>query len=43
MKESMLAQGAIAIGSRPEELNALIAREYARWAELVKVRGVKAE
>src|SRR3954468_10758561 len=43
MKESMLAQGAIAIGSKPEALNALIAREYARWAELVKVRGVKAE
>jgi tripartite-type tricarboxylate transporter receptor subunit TctC len=43
MKESLLAQGAIAIGSRPAELNALIAREYARWAELVKTRGVKAE
>jgi len=43
MKESLLAQGAIAAGSRPEELNALIAREYARWAELVKARGVKAE
>src|SRR5690242_17944243 len=43
MKESLLAQGAIAIGSKPAELNALIAREYTRWAELVKARGVKAE
>jgi len=43
MKESLLAQGAIAIGSKPAELNALIQREYTRWAELVKTRGVKAE
>ena len=43
MKESLLAQGAVPIGSKPAELNALIAREYARWTELVKTRGVKAE
>jgi tripartite-type tricarboxylate transporter receptor subunit TctC len=43
MKESLLAQGAIAIGSKPAELNALIVREYTRWVELVKARGVKAE
>ena len=43
MKENLLAQGAIAIGSKPDELNALIAREYARWVNVVKTRGVKAE
>src|SRR5438105_1555213 len=30
MKDQLLAQGCIAIGSRPAELDALIAREYAR-------------
>ncbi|MFN2644071.1 MAG: tripartite tricarboxylate transporter substrate binding protein [Burkholderiales bacterium] len=43
MKENLLAQGAIAIGSKPQELNALITREYTRWIDVVKTRGVKAE
>ena len=43
MKESLLAQGCIAIGSKPGELNTLIAREYERWAQVVKTAGVKFE
>ena len=43
MKESLVAQGCIPVGSKPAELNALIAREYALWAKVVKERGVKVE
>jgi tripartite-type tricarboxylate transporter receptor subunit TctC len=43
MKESLLAQGSIAVGSGPEELNALIRNDYALWAKVVKAGGVKAE
>jgi tripartite-type tricarboxylate transporter receptor subunit TctC len=43
MKESLLAQGCIAVGSAPDELNALVQREYALWSKVVKERGVKFE
>jgi len=43
MKESLVGQGCIPVGSKPQELNALIAREYALWAKVVKERGVKVE
>jgi tripartite-type tricarboxylate transporter receptor subunit TctC len=43
MKESLLAQGCIAVGSSAGELNALIKREYATWSKVVKERGVKVE
>ncbi|HEY5898611.1 MAG TPA: tripartite tricarboxylate transporter substrate binding protein [Burkholderiales bacterium] len=43
MKDSLLAQGCIAVGSRPDELNALIAREYAQWAKVVKQGNVAAQ
>ena len=42
-KESLLAQGSIAVGSRPEELDALVRREYALWSKVVKTGGVKPE
>jgi len=42
-KESLLAQGSIAAGSTPEELEALIRREYALWSTVVKAGGVKPE
>jgi tripartite-type tricarboxylate transporter receptor subunit TctC len=42
-KESMLAQGSIAVGGTPEELDALIRREYALWSKVVKAGGVKPE
>jgi len=43
MKESLLAQGSIAVGSRPEELDARIRAELALWSKVVKAGGVKAE
>lgn len=42
-KQSLLAQGSIAVGSTPEELDALIRREYALWSGVVKAGGVKPE
>jgi tripartite-type tricarboxylate transporter receptor subunit TctC len=42
-KESLLAQGSIAVGGTPEELDALIKREYQLWARVVKAGGVKPE
>jgi tripartite-type tricarboxylate transporter receptor subunit TctC len=43
MKESLLAQGCIAVGSKPEELTALIKNEYARWSRVVQAGGVKVD
>ena len=43
MKEQLLAQGCIAVGSKPAELTALIKREYEQWVKVVKERGVKVE
>jgi tripartite-type tricarboxylate transporter receptor subunit TctC len=40
---SLLAQGSISVGSTPEELTALIRREYELWSKVVKAGGVKAE
>ena len=42
-RESLLAQGSIAGGGTPEELDALIRREYALWSKVVKTGGVKPE
>jgi len=42
-KESLLAQGSIAVGGAPEELDALIRREYALWSKVVKAGAVKPE
>jgi tripartite-type tricarboxylate transporter receptor subunit TctC len=43
MKESLLAQGCIPVGSKPDELTALIKADYALWSNLVRSRGVKPE
>ena len=43
MKEQLLQQGCIAVGSKPAELDALIAREYEQWVKVVQARGVKFE
>jgi tripartite-type tricarboxylate transporter receptor subunit TctC len=43
MKESLAAQGCIAVGGRPEELTALIRAEYELWSRVVKTGGVRAE
>jgi tripartite-type tricarboxylate transporter receptor subunit TctC len=42
-RASMLAQGSIAVGGTPEELDALIRREYALWSKVVKAGDVKPE
>ena len=43
MKDSLLAQGCIAVGSQPDELNALIAREYQQWVKVVKRGNITAQ
>jgi len=43
MRESLLAQGCIAVGGRPEELRKLISDEYALWARVVQAGGVKVD
>jgi tripartite-type tricarboxylate transporter receptor subunit TctC len=43
MKESLLAQGCIAVGGKPEELTALIKNEYALWSRVVQAGGVKVD
>jgi len=42
-RRSMLEQGSIAVGGGPDELEALVRRDYALWAKVVKAGGVKAE
>lgn len=42
-KESVLAQGSIAVGSTPEGIDALIRREYELWSKVVKAGAVKPE
>ncbi len=41
MRESLLGQGWIAAGSRPEELTALVGRDHELWSRVVKTAGVK--
>lgn len=43
VKDSMLAQGAIATYSSPDETAKIINAEYAKWAKLIKEGNIKAE
>jgi tripartite-type tricarboxylate transporter receptor subunit TctC len=43
MKDSLAAQGCIAVGGRPEALSALIRAEYQLWSKVVKAGGVRIE
>ena len=43
LKQKLVEQGAEPVGSSPEEFAAMLKREVARWAEIVKVSGAKAE
>jgi tripartite-type tricarboxylate transporter receptor subunit TctC len=43
MKQSLLAQGCVAVGGKPEELTALIKNEYALWSRVVQAGGVKVD
>jgi len=43
MKQQLLEQGAIGVGSQPKELDALIRKEYARWLRVVQAGNIKLE
>jgi tripartite-type tricarboxylate transporter receptor subunit TctC len=43
MKKRLLEQGAEPVGSTPEEFSAMLKDDVARWAEVVKVSGARAE
>lgn len=43
VKDSMLAQGAIATYSTPDETSKIINAEYAKWAKLIKDSNIKVE
>jgi tripartite-type tricarboxylate transporter receptor subunit TctC len=43
LRKRMLEQGADPVGSSPEEFAKLLREEVARWAEVVKVSGAKAD
>jgi tripartite-type tricarboxylate transporter receptor subunit TctC len=39
----LLEQGAVPVGNTPEEFARLVREEVARWAEVVKVSGARAD
>jgi tripartite-type tricarboxylate transporter receptor subunit TctC len=43
LKQKMVEQGADPVGNTPEEFGKLLREEVARWAEIVKLSGAKAE
>ena len=43
LKQKMVEQGADPVGNTPEEFGKLLREEVARWAEIVKISGAKAE
>jgi tripartite-type tricarboxylate transporter receptor subunit TctC len=43
MQKKLLDQGAEAVGNTPEEFQASLKEEVARWAEVVKISGARAE
>jgi tripartite-type tricarboxylate transporter receptor subunit TctC len=43
IKKRMLEQGAVTVGNTPEEFGKLLREEVARWAEVVKVSGARAD
>ena len=43
VRKRMLEQGAVPVGSTPEEFSKTLREEVARWAEVVKVSGARAD
>jgi tripartite-type tricarboxylate transporter receptor subunit TctC len=43
IRKRMLEQGAVTVGNTPEEFGKLLKDEVARWAEVVKVSGARAD
>ena len=43
VRKRMLEQGAAPVGNTPEEFAKLLREEVARWAEVVKISGARAD
>ncbi|MNC89895.1 Tripartite tricarboxylate transporter family receptor [compost metagenome] len=43
LRKRLLDQGAVPVGNTPEEFGKLLREEVARWAEVVKVSGARAD
>ena len=43
LKQKLIEQGADPVGNSPEEFSKLLREEVAKWAEIVKISGAKAE
>jgi tripartite-type tricarboxylate transporter receptor subunit TctC len=43
LKQKMVEQGADPVGNSPEEFSKLLREEVARWAEVIRISGAKAE
>ncbi len=43
MRDKLAEQGIVAVGNTPDEFRAFVAEEVARWAQVVKEAGIKAE
>jgi tripartite-type tricarboxylate transporter receptor subunit TctC len=43
VRDPLLAQGAILVGGSPEEFKTYVAQEQAKWGEVIRVRGIKAQ
>jgi tripartite-type tricarboxylate transporter receptor subunit TctC len=43
LSQKLVEQGAEPVGNSPEEFSKLLREEVAKWAEVVKVSGAKAE
>jgi len=43
VRKRMVEQGAEPVGSTPEEFTRLLREEVARWAEVVKISGARAD
>jgi len=42
-KSQLLAQGAVAVPTTPEEFGAFVNREIAKWGRVIKTAGIKAQ
>ena len=43
LRQKLVEQGADPVGNSPEEFTKLLKEEVAKWAEVVKISGAKAE
>lgn len=43
MKEAFIARGLFPVGNSPEQFDAFIGNEMAKWSKAIKETGIKAE